>query len=69
MKQGTIKKFREYLNIKLKDFPNWKHNQFRQLKRGYGDYLYFQDRVRFDVLLNETLQGHNPEYQDFLDSI
>jgi len=45
----------------------WKHNQFHQLKRGYGDYLYFQDRIMFDVVLNETIQGNRPEFSDFLE--
>ena len=69
MKRGILKKFRNYLNIQFKDNSNWKHNQYHQDTRGYGDYLYFQDRCMFDVVLSETLKGNRPEYQDFLTKI
>lgn len=69
MKKGTIKKFRNYLNKKYINTPLWKHNQFHQLKRGYGDYLYFQDKIMFNVVLSEVLQGNRPEYNDFLKEV
>ena len=69
MKRGILIKFREYLNNKFKDSLKWKHNQFHQVKRGYGDYLYFQDRVMFDIVLNDTLTGDNIQYKDFLDNL
>lgn len=49
----TKKEFREFLNAKYKEFNLHKHNRYHQLKRGYGDYLWFQDREKFNVLFNE----------------
>lgn len=63
MKRGTIKAFREYLNAKFADSANWKNYQFQQRSRGYGDYLYYQDRAKFDVELADALAG--TEHQDF----
>jgi len=61
VKRGAIKILREYLNEKFKNSPNWKHNQYHQVKRGYGDYLYFQDRGMFNAILEEILEGSRPE--------
>lgn len=50
----TKKAFKEYLNA-LND-PNINPHQngrFKQIKRLYGDYLYHQDRVKFNVLYEE----------------
>ena len=69
MKRGTIKKFREYLNEKFKDSRKWKNYRYHQRTRGYGDYLYFQDRSMFDANLEEVLSGNREEYKDFLNSL
>lgn len=45
-KGKTHKQFRKYLNEEFKD-SKWKHNRFHQRTRGYGDYLYYQDRDMF----------------------
>ena len=63
MKRGTIKAFREYLNAKFADSANWKHDRYHQSTRGYGDYLYFQDRAKFDVELQDALAG--TDHKDF----
>lgn len=39
-----------------------KHGKYHQSKRLYGDYLYFQDRARFD----ENLQSALKEDADFI---
>ncbi len=51
----TFKQFREYLNNEHKGIMhrNWQYNQ---KVRDYGDYLYFQDRDKFDMLFNEWLK-------------
>ena len=64
MKRGTIKSFREYMNRKFADSPNWKNYAYHQRTRGYGDYLYNQDRAMFDVCLHDALAGA-PEYKDW----
>ena len=51
----TKKAFREYLNENYKGMKH-KHNQFHQLKRPYGDYLYYQDRVKFNANYEEWLK-------------
>lgn len=57
MKRGTIKAFREYLNTKFAGSePHW-HGGFRQRTRGYGDYLYHQDRAKFDWELAEEIKA------------
>lgn len=63
MKRGTIKAFREYLNKKYAGSDPHKHEQYHQRTRGYGDYLYHQDRWKFDVELGEALNGTG--YEDF----
>jgi hypothetical protein len=61
MKRGTIKSFREYLNAKfagsVKHHNHCNDRRFQQKTRGYGDYLYFQDRAKFDVELQDALAG------------
>jgi len=61
--KGTIKAFREYLNKKFKETDPHKHERFHQRTRGYGDYLYHQDRWKFDLELSEALKGAG--YEDF----
>ena len=46
----TKKYYREYLNNKHREDVRHKHFRFHQRTREYGDYLYYQDRVRFDML-------------------
>lgn len=67
MKRGALKAFREFLNESFKDCKKWKHNQYHQEKRGYGDYLYFQDRGMFDSLLSEAFMGevHQDRFEGF----
>ncbi len=54
IKRGDIKRYREFLNAQDDGVPH-KHNQFHQLTRKYGDYLYNQDREKFMVDLVEWL--------------
>lgn len=61
--RGTIKAFREYLNSKFAGGTMHKHERYHQVKRGYGDYLYYQDRAKFDVELADALAG--VEHRDF----
>ena len=51
----TFKQFREHLNKECQGTIH-KHNRYNQRSREYGDYLYFQDRDKFDVLFNEWLK-------------
>jgi hypothetical protein len=67
MKRGLIKSFREYLNAKFAG-SNHRHNaggrhHYEQKTRGYGDYLYHQDRAKFDVELADALAG--TEHKDW----
>lgn len=55
--RGTIKSFREYLNAKFAGSDPHQHERFHQRSRGYGDYLYHQDRYKFDVELADALAG------------
>ena len=55
----TKKVFRELLNRQDTESKNpisWKNNQYGQRKRLYGDYLYAQDRIKFDVNYEEWLK-------------
>lgn len=61
--RGTIKSFREYLNAKFAGDDPHRHERFHQRTRGYGDYLYYQDRYKFAVELNEALTGQ--AYEDW----
>lgn len=51
----TKKAFREYLNTLYGHSSNHVNGNFHQLKRKYGDYLYYQDREKFNVDYNEWL--------------
>lgn len=66
MKRGLIKAFREYLNAKCAGGTLHKHGRYHQLTSGYGDYLYRQDRAKFDYELGEALAGR--DHQDFVRS-
>lgn len=56
--RGDIKRYREYLN----QLPGELHRngRYRQTKRGYGDYLYFQDRERFMMELKTWIIAGRP---------
>jgi hypothetical protein len=45
----TMKAFREVLNARHAGTENHRNYAFHQRTRGYGDYLYFQDREMFDM--------------------
>lgn len=62
MKRGTRAAYRKYLNEQFKDQPKHRHYQYRQLKRGYGDYLYFQDRELFEYELLYAMDGQAPGF-------
>jgi hypothetical protein len=51
MAKFTKKAFREFLNKQEQEIggPLHRHGVYHQRKRAYGDYLYFQDRDKFDV--------------------
>jgi hypothetical protein len=38
--------------------PNHKHGRYEQRTRPYGDYLYAQDREKFEVDYAEWLEQH-----------
>lgn len=65
VKRGTLASFRRYLNEKYANSEPHKHERFRQQTREYGDYLYHQDRAKFDVELREALAG-NEECSDWI---
>lgn len=65
LKRGTLASFRRYLNEKYAHSEPHKHERFHQKTREYGDYLYNQDRAKFDVELREALAG-NEEYSDWV---
>jgi len=52
----TMKAFRNQLNLWYKDAYH-QHHRYRQLKRAYGDYLYFQDRERFNLMFSVWTPG------------
>lgn len=58
-KTKTKKAFREYLNqqdLESRNPRNHKHNRYHQRTRLYGDYLYNQDKVMFDVNYQEWVE-------------
>lgn len=59
-KRGVYAAFRKHLNTELADAPRWqdKGKTLREQRtRGYGDYLFFQDRFMFDEALERALLG------------
>lgn len=58
--RGTIKRFREHLNVEYANATLHRHNRFQQLSRPYGDYLYSQDRDKFMAELGEWLANQPP---------
>jgi hypothetical protein len=59
MSKPTMKAFREYLNEQERQIGSslHRHNQYQQRKRAYGDYLYFQDRDKFNVEFEEWIKS------------
>lgn len=68
VKRGTLKAFREYLNAKYEAGTKHRHEAYHQRTRGYGDYLYHQDRDKFDVELGEALTGTSHKDFNAIDS-
>jgi hypothetical protein len=61
MERGTIKAFRRYLNEKFATSENHRNGKYHQVSREYGDYLYAQDRAKFDVELADAIrEGWTP---------
>lgn len=60
-KERSMKAFRDFLNREYPDAKH-RHGKYRQRTRAYGDYLYFQDREKFDVEYQEWLRtgGEKP---------
>ena len=54
-KRGAIKAFREFLNSL--EGQAHRHFRYRQMSRKYGDYLYHQDRAKFDYEFQMAMQG------------
>ena len=55
-KRGARKAFRECLNTTYAGHAH-SHGRYRQRTRRYGDYLYAQDREKFDVEFASAMQG------------
>lgn len=58
-KRGVFAAFRSYLNEHYKDSPKHRNHVWHQETRGYGDYLYHQDRQMFDEALWRAMQGRD----------
>lgn len=57
-KRGARKAFREFLNELGRSGKNHRNGRYQQRTRGYGDYLYAQDREKFDVEFAEAMSGN-----------
>ena len=57
-KKRTKKEFREYLNklYGCDQTGKGENKRYKPNKRGYGDYLYSQDRIMFDIAYQEWLE-------------
>ncbi len=58
-RRGVFAAFRAYLNEKHAGSEKYRHEVWHQESRGYGDYLYYQDRPMFDEALWRALQGRD----------
>jgi hypothetical protein len=61
-KRGVYAAFRVYVNDRYKDSPRYRNKGevlWEQRTRGYGDYLYYQDRPMFEEWLWRALQGRD----------
>jgi hypothetical protein len=54
-----VKRFREHLNAQDTGESKWRNFRFHQATRNYGDYLYAQDRAKFEVDMREWLAEQN----------
>jgi hypothetical protein len=59
VQRGDIKKFREVLN--KADRGDWRNGAYHQKTRPYGDYLYAQDREKFQIDMMEWIAKGRPE--------
>lgn len=55
LKHGDIKRFRLWLNFKHASTAKHRHRGYHQDTREYGDYLYGQDRDKFQTEMLEWL--------------
>ncbi|KKN55704.1 hypothetical protein LCGC14_0580060 [marine sediment metagenome] len=57
----TRKEFREYLNkeYRVDKLGKGSKNQYKPRTRKHGDYLWFQDRIMFEVSYQEYLVEHS----------
>jgi hypothetical protein len=53
----TRAEYRRLLNAQDKD-KGYRNGRFQQRIRPYGDYLYYQDREKFEVNYQEYLSGN-----------
>ena len=61
-KRGVYAAFRTHLNREFADAPKYRNKGevlWEQRTRGYGDYLYYQDRPMFEEALWRALQGRD----------
>lgn len=73
METITKKKFQEMLNrmdearraSRPQEDTRWKHNQFHQRTRLYGDYLRAQDPDMFNANYREFLNGQFQELREY----
>jgi hypothetical protein len=56
-KRGARKAFRQFLNT-LGRGKTHRNGRYQQRTRSYGDYLYFQDREKFEVEFAEAMSGN-----------
>lgn len=65
----TKKAFREHLNRESADAPKHRHGRYQQRTRPYGDYLYHQDRAKFDVDYAEWLAAKTRDMERLRDRL
>lgn len=57
-RKRAIEAFRAYLNA-LPGDGGHRHNRYNQRTRAYGDYLFAQDREKFEVDMQEWLKQNS----------
>jgi len=55
----TKKAFREFLNRESEGQPKHRHFRYQQRTRPYGDYLYAQDREKFNFDYQQWLESQS----------
>lgn len=55
--RGSVKAFKAHLNAISANSAKHVHGRFHQISRPYGDYLYAQDREKFNVDMAQWLVG------------